>query len=1148
MATANIAQTKIIPVATQLTPYYDDFSEEKNFHRILFRPGYAVQARELTQLQSILQNQVERFGSHIFKNGSIVLGGQISLDTTAVHINLQSTYANTDIVAESFKSNTVTYLSGNAKVRAYVFGTREKTETDPPVLVVKYLTGDEFAASDSITANNFSANANVAVTEPQGRATLASIDDGIFFINGYFVKVPAQTVVVDKFTSFANAKVGLEYSEDIITELQDASLLDPAQEASNYQAPGASRLQINFDLAVRSLTSEDDEQFVELLRVENGEIKKQIQYPIYSVIGDTMARRTYDESGNYTVRRFNINVNEDSANANNLIVTLDPGKAYIKGYEYESIAKSQLNLPRARATAYANGRDLTITFGNYLFLQNVANTFNTASLQMVDFHSVPNSAVSVASEDAYNSTKVATARVRDFRYYSSSNTADTNTYSYTMSVFDTKFANLSSNVSTNITANGAILYNNGKLSANDNAYVNSTIRVISGPGQGDTYEIVAYNGTTKTINVAPNWVTTPTNASNVSIDLQVHSVKAVVAHPTYTSAPGFASANVAMSSKDAVGRTFLSEPSKNRLVYRWGDEFIKVGSMPGTTDYEYVRVFSQSVSGGALAITVETDESFVGTADSTGLSATTLGSFMAFRNDTGARVRLSAVSIGGSPSTATLTVVGTPDATVCRIFARVRKDPDNVNATHKVKTLWVGNTTHKQATTTNIPCTANFGTATIQDSGSANGQIVITNPSRQPRERMCMYVSDVKKITKIYNLNNAAVPATGASLAAYSDVTNSYTFDNGQRDSHYDFGYLSLKPGAGTINGPLIVCYDYYEHTSGTGDGLGYFSVDSYTSPETYSEIPSYTTSEGEVIPLRDAIDFRPKRANWTNTSPNYTLAGARIPYADTSFEANYQYYLPRRDLVAISTNFEKPFSVTEGIPAKNPVEPPIDDNSMILYKLYIEPYTLGVNNVRIQYVENKRYTMRDIGRLETRIENLEYYQTLSILEKAADSMKILDANGLERTKYGIIADDFTTHAYGDVSNPDYFIAIDTDLGGMEPAQNPQALTLQVATNSGTKTLASATTLDFTEVNFISQNVATKFTPVQPYMLAQWVGTIKMDPPDGNWVEVEKAPDVILNLTGQNDDILANNTTSSNNRFSRQAGAWARQFGRRRRR
>ena len=69
-----------MPQETNLnvTPYYDDFNDEKNFYRVLFKPGNSIQARELTTLQSILQNQIEKFGNHFFKEGARVIPGQIS--------------------------------------------------------------------------------------------------------------------------------------------------------------------------------------------------------------------------------------------------------------------------------------------------------------------------------------------------------------------------------------------------------------------------------------------------------------------------------------------------------------------------------------------------------------------------------------------------------------------------------------------------------------------------------------------------------------------------------------------------------------------------------------------------------------------------------------------------------------------------------------------------------------------------------------------------------------------------------------------------------------------------------------------------------------------------------------------------------------
>ena len=56
-----------------ITPYYDDFDEQNDYYKILFRPGVAVQTREMNQLQSILQNQVSKVGDHLFKDGSMVI-------------------------------------------------------------------------------------------------------------------------------------------------------------------------------------------------------------------------------------------------------------------------------------------------------------------------------------------------------------------------------------------------------------------------------------------------------------------------------------------------------------------------------------------------------------------------------------------------------------------------------------------------------------------------------------------------------------------------------------------------------------------------------------------------------------------------------------------------------------------------------------------------------------------------------------------------------------------------------------------------------------------------------------------------------------------------------------------------------------------
>lgn len=1034
MATANIANTKVVPTETTSLPYYDDFDETKNFHRILFRPGYAVQARELTQLQTILQNQIERFGNHIFKNGSLVLGGQLSVDLNARYINLESTYVGTEVTAARFNSNNITFASGNGKILAYVSSSVEASNTTSPVLVIKYLSGQEFPNSTSIKSNT-GVYANISSGVHTGTGSLVSISDGIFFINGYFVKIPKQTIVLDPYTSSANARVGLEFEEQIVDETLDASLLDPAQEASNYQAPGATRLKINFDLARRSLESEDDERFVELLRIENGVIKKLVRYPIYSELGETLARRTFDESGNYTVRRFGLSVIDHPTDNTKIQITLDPGKAYLKGYEYESISQEKINVSKSRANTSVLSKDLTINFGNTLYVANVKGFFDVSTMQNVEFHNTTTADIRSAS------TRIGTGRIRYIDYYTAPTTANLSNATYTISLFDTSF-------------NGA----------NSLAYANS--------------------------------ISSTTGNANVNLIL----------------------------SKDnglITGNTIIADPSFNKLIFDIGDEFIVPASIKNQ-DYQYTKVADITFSGGSATLTSATGEAFVGVTDGTGSSASTLRNFMIFRTN-GSPIRLSSVTVAEPSATLTSTEFTTGTAKVLyKVYLNT-----GTNLSPKTKTKITSNTTHfsTQASANNTFVTSGITTALY----GSSGQVVITNPAANPATRMSLFYSDVDRIRKIYDLNGAAVPASGTSLSSYSDVTNNFSFNNGQKDSHYDHANISLAPRNGTVRGPLVVCFDWFEHV-GAGS---YFTVDSYSNID-YGTIPSYTSSDDTFYSLRDSIDFRPRKANESNTSPDYTISGSpiRLPVTGTAFEFDYNHYLAKRSFVVLNTNFDSPFEVLDGEPAKYPVDPRTNENSMVLYKMYFEPYTSTKDNVFVQYVENKRYTMRDIGKLETRIENLEYYQSLSILEKLTTEMSILDENGLERTKYGILADNFISHGYGDVNNPDYFIAVDRVYGGATPPANTVQLSLYPFTQTSTKTFGSTITLDYTEEAFIVQNTATKWVAVQPYMLAQWIGSIKLSPESDIWTETNQAPDVIVNL-GENDAILAANNLAQITRQSR---------------
>ena len=1022
--TANIAFTKVVPVATTVSPYYDDFDENKNYYRILFRPGYAVQARELTQLQTALQTQIERFGNHVFKNGSIVLGGQMTVDRKAQYINLQSQYINTDIDLDGFDKKFVTYDSGNVKVRGYVTGKGFNTD-DQKTIVLKYLTGHEFEEGAVIKTED-GVYANIATSNSTGTATTVGIDDGIFFINGYFVKVPKQQIVVDKYSSNANCKVGLEYSEEIVTEQNDATLLDPAQEASNYQAPGAARLKVNFDLVTRPLDTEDESTFIELLRLENGTVTKQIVYPTYSVLGDTMARRTYDESGNYTVRRFNITLDDDPTDNVVINLSLSPGKAYVDGYEVETIAPLKIHIHKARSTESGIGRDTTAIFGNYLYVNNIQGAFNSYSMQNVALYS------SATVSGATVSNKIGTARLRELKHDFVTNISDANTAVYRMSLFDIKLTNSQS----------SIAYTNTIISTTGSATIEPTLGKVN-------------------------------------------------------------------------GTTTFRDAEYNTLIYPLPDTYIKAGSMHNQ-DYEYQRSIATSFSVGyTTIITLQPNETFVGQGSLTGTSDTVFENFMAF-GSSGERIDIASVVISSTnPQTAIITSNGYTGAAT--IFYRAYTQP---GIAPRTKIRVNANTTHFVGTSSDgtIAGANNISTAVY----AAHGQVVITNPYPNPNKKMSIYVPDVIRISKIYSLEGGTASA-GASLEACLDVTGRYILDNGQRDDFYDHANISLAPAQAAPTGPLVVCFDYYSHSESE---RGFFTVDSYpdSSGDGYALIPSYKSTNGVSYTLRDCVDFRPTK-KIASTGEDYTMISNKIPYSGTSFEADYEYYLGRRDSLVVNKDGTIPFTIYEGEPSRYPQEPKHPKNAMILYKFILEPYTASKSNVRVQFVDNRRYTMKDIGSLEQRISNLEYYQTLSILEKKTNDLKILDANGLDRTKLGILAENFCQH--GEVTNPDYFVGIDPVYCGIRPAQSVRSTRLYVSSNTNTKSTASKTTLDYTEIPFIVQNTATEFTTVTPFQHSQWIGNLILFPENDFWVDTEQAPDLVINLQDGTSSLVYANTLAN---------------------
>ena len=222
-----------------VSPYWDDFSPDSDFYRVLFRPGFAVQARELTSLQTILQNQIEQFGNHFFKEGTIVIPGSVGIDTEYYAVKIQPLYG-ADTVADYLDQYVGAIITGTTSgVTAEVVNySVAVTDGDPDTLFVKYISTSTvdnatvtFTDDELISANKIINGVAAGTATAQLQASLAtftgssaSITEGIFFVRGFMCRTGTQTIVLDKYSNTPSYRIGFTITESLITPEEDPLL------------------------------------------------------------------------------------------------------------------------------------------------------------------------------------------------------------------------------------------------------------------------------------------------------------------------------------------------------------------------------------------------------------------------------------------------------------------------------------------------------------------------------------------------------------------------------------------------------------------------------------------------------------------------------------------------------------------------------------------------------------------------------------------------------------------------------------------------------------------------------------------------------------------------------------------------------------
>ena len=475
-----------MPQETNLNvaPYFDDFDATKKFNKVLFKPAYPIQARELNNIQSILQGQIESMGDNLFKEGSVVIPGNSSYKPRFQCIQIQPEFLGVpvslyldDLVGKKITGRT----SGvTAKVVTYI--TNAQSDNGNYTLYLNYedssddgnstevFFDDEILTSGSPIAfgNSFiSAGEGFANTIVSGASAIGSaftLSAGIFYLRGNFVTVDDQILILDQYRTSSSYRIGFQVEEKIITADDDNSLYDNASGFNNFTAPGADRLKIVANLAKKAIDNFDTQGFVQIAEINNGQLKNAINNTTrYNVLGNELAKRTFDESGHYYIKELQTKIKESlndlegnrgvyksgqlTQNGNPpsddlMVFQISPGKAYVRGYETEIKSPQFIDVPKPRTTRSMGNTGVAFDFAPTVAVNNVTgnapigfNTTNTLSLRSQRVGTGTDKYIAAGDE-------IGKARIYDFALESGSyDASNSNLNQWDLSLFDIEFKN-----------------------------------------------------------------------------------------------------------------------------------------------------------------------------------------------------------------------------------------------------------------------------------------------------------------------------------------------------------------------------------------------------------------------------------------------------------------------------------------------------------------------------------------------------------------------------------------------------------------------------------------------------------------------------------------------------------------------------------
>jgi hypothetical protein len=1095
-------------------PYNSDYDPQKNYVLTLFKSGYGIQGRELNNLEQGIQHQISRFENHIFKEGSLVRGGQFNLDLSMNYARVDDLDQYTNPVSIDNFSNTIVTSSTGVKALIKTVKTGSINQfPDTKTLIFKYISagnnGEQtFLPGDILSTTDFNC-VILPAANSIGLSSIFTINEGTIYTKSFNVDFPTTTVVLSKYSNKPTCLVGFDIIENIITANDDETLYDNARGFPNYMAPGADRLQL---LPVLSVYTANDvpNNFLIMTELVDGEVQKSNERPMYSDILNEFARRSAETNGDFVVNGMNIrcipHLNtgnngghlfaNQGGDKNKLMAVVEPGVCFVYGFEYNFLASTYIPLERGIAVDSGTTISVPIDYGCYIDINEIFGIFDTNSGNEVKLYNKPLKAVSNCTYS--NSTIdvaakcIAKAKVKNTLYLNDglrvyldnislqtvdlAGTLSTTALDHTIVGTDTFF--------TQEVYDGASILIDNKLYTVD--YVsNDTLMYITGrPESNDTLllgKIVA--GNFKEIRSIYQEANSTIIAAGGDVILEGNNC--ILREPTINSkifkinAPLPVTSNVSYDiSSDLYFRELFSSTvgTDGTFSIQSGHNFIfnyyNVPSYDKTLHISVVPTSNIVINLPGL-ISADYNKNFI-TGVGTNFFNLNIGDNILINRTDVYKIKYisSATQIELTSNTVSV-YSGYPIQKIILAGENISMASNNTNNIERT-VIQNSNTSLSFNLNDTIlePVDVEVSIDVISHNNNPIQKIkktsryveinTSTHENTQPGP-WSLGISDVIAIKSIRMSNSVF-----STLSDGTDVTNNFSFDSGQTDSLYGLGKIMLNLNSNLVianNDYLLVEFDYFQHDM-TSDN-GYYNIFSYpiddantsnTNAITTTSIPSYLSiSSGERYDLSKCIDTRftiKATANDVDDLTHITInpsalevvdvpsSGLVNPLNNTAMEFTFKKYMGRKDAIGVTSKGN--ITVISGQSRLDRITPPYPAGFSPLGTIDIPPYPsltsiegtkypYTVETISIEKTSNRRYTMRDIGSMDKRLKNVEYYTSLNQLEIDTKNMQILDENGLNRFKCGFFSDPFTSSGVGDITNIEFKSSIDTIANELRP-------------------------------------------------------------------------------------------------------------------